>query len=430
VCNAKACRHRVTDVPKENRETDANTGKCRCRFTAMTAAQEPDAEELQECAQEVAHSGVRARAEEREAALSRLIISLEHSHPQVAGLAAITGGALVEQGASPLTLGKALVERVPGILGDALRFTDRCVAELGLDQPSEEGEAEDDGDEDEGSVRVAGKAIPEEVVERVFADDPVSVQAYGALDSWCYPAIACLTREPTLREAARQNPAFAEAAIRLNNLAESGGLSFLSKLLLVLDDEPLLVLHPESKKGFRCRMGGIADNFQLHTLLMDTLIAPEPGGGRGFMAKLLGRGGETMSGLPDGLRGRRPDPASVAVARGEGPQEGHGSVVGAWNLYNWTAVDPGSGMFGDGPLAGMGHWIWNEGVPADITPFEGLRIVLLGAPAYERSWNSVRLFDALPAYVRVEEMLTPQGVEEWLARLAAAIRPGESTTNA
>ena len=46
-------------------------------------------------------------------------------------------------------------------------------------------------------------------------------------------------------------------------------------------------------------------------------------------------------------------------------------------------------------MTGSAYWIWNEGVPADIPTFEGTRVVLLGPPPYERSWNSVRRFPDL-----------------------------------
>ena len=44
-------------------------------------------------------------------------------------------------------------------------------------------------------------------------------------------------------------------------------------LTLVLDDEPLIVLDPDSGCGFQLTMSGIGDNYQLHTLLADRLTA-------------------------------------------------------------------------------------------------------------------------------------------------------------
>ncbi len=44
-------------------------------------------------------------------------------------------------------------------------------------------------------------------------------------------------------------------------------------LTLVLDDEPLIVLDPDSGRGFQLTMSGIGDNYQLHTLLANRLTA-------------------------------------------------------------------------------------------------------------------------------------------------------------
>src|SRR5262249_45321629 len=134
--------------------------------------------------------------------------------------------------------------------------------------------------------------------------------------------------------------------------------SFLATILQVLDEESLLVLHVEQKKGFDVRISGIADNFQLHTLLAGAIIGPPPKGW---------------------VQGEAPSPRAVAESR-DGPIDPRGgdAVAGAFNLCNWTALQPdGSLPKGQGKDAAA-HWIWNEGCPADIVPFEGRRIVLLG----------------------------------------------------
>ena len=54
----------------------------------------------------------------------------------------------------------------------------------------------------------------------------------------------------------------------------NGPAGFLTRMLQVLDDEELLVLSPEPRVGFRVRIRGIGDNFQLHTLLAGSIIGP------------------------------------------------------------------------------------------------------------------------------------------------------------
>ena len=89
--------------------------------------------------------------------------------------------------------------------------------------------------------------------------------------------IAHLSRSKGLRAAARAQPELLEGTLRLDLVAGSHR-SFLATMLQILDDEPLLVLHVEQKKGFGVRISGIADNFQLHTLLAGAIIGrPEKG---------------------------------------------------------------------------------------------------------------------------------------------------------
>ena len=58
----------------------------------------------------------------------------------------------------------------------------------------------------------------------------------------------------------------AAAAAMADRLTRAG---WVHGLTLVLDDEPLIVLDPDSGRGFHLTMSGIGDNYQLHTLLAD-----------------------------------------------------------------------------------------------------------------------------------------------------------------
>jgi hypothetical protein len=202
-----------------------------------------------------------------------------------------------------------------------------------------------------------------------------------------------------LRAAARSRP----EVLRLSEEADdvTGNTSFLTDMLRVLDDERLVVLHPGEQKGFEVRISGLADNFQLHTLLMAELI------------------GDPQAGW---LPGAKPDPAVVAAAgTGAQPANTRLGTTGAFNLWNWPALQA------DGTLpAGQGNagwWVWNEGNPGDIRPFEGVRVVLLGPPPYSRGWNAGRRFPNMPGELVVEHVLPPDVVRDWLARIAAAPKP-------
>jgi hypothetical protein len=236
-------------------------------------------------------------------------------------------------------------------------------------------------------------------INDILEANPEFAWAYIAQRPITLGAIAHLSRSKRLRAAARARPELMQLSVEAD--AAGGTTSFLTDMLRVLDDERLVVLHPGERKGFEVRVSGIADNFQLHTLLADALI------------------GDPHEGW---LSGQKPDPRVVAAARdAETDPQSRLPAEGAFNLLNWPALQP------DGTLpAGQGNagwWVWNEGTPADIRPFEGVRVVLLGPPPYPRSWNAGRRFPSMPGELTVEHVLAPDVVSDWLARIAAAPKP-------
>lgn len=147
-------------------------------------------------------------------------------------------------------------------------------------------------------------------------------------------------------------------------------------LLLVLDDEPLTVLHRPTGRGYRVVISGIGDNFQLHTLLAALLIGDEA---RGF------------------LPGERPSAAEIAAAT-DGPDlTPAGGMRGAFNLVD-----------------GHGDWIWNEGRPADIPRLEGERVVVLDPPPYVRSWNAGRAYPLMRPSFEVQRVFPADEAQRWL----------------
>jgi hypothetical protein len=173
-------------------------------------------------------------------------------------------------------------------------------------------------------------------------------------------------------------------------------------MLQVLDDEALLVLHVEQRKGFEIRISGIADNFQLHILLAGAII--------GLPAKGL-------------VAGQAPSQRAVAECRDAHTEKRGGEiVVGPFNLYNWTALQPDGSLPEGQGMDGAAHWIWNEGCPADIAVFAGGRVVLLGPPPYHRQWRAGRPFAGMPGELTVERQLTEAEVSAWLHQLAHAPR--------
>jgi hypothetical protein len=145
-------------------------------------------------------------------------------------------------------------------------------------------------------------------------------------------------------------------------------------------------------------MSGVVDNFQLHMILMD--IFPHAG--------LLKR--------------KRITKEVADLAKGIGPQNLEATVTGAWNLYDWRAVQAKLQLPEESQFDGVAYWIWNEGTPADIPTLNGRRVILLGPPTYKRQWGAVRTFERLPAEIVIERALNRNEVKEWLEQMKSTDR--------
>ena len=89
---------------------------------------------------------------------------------------------------------------------------------------------------------------------------PVNANSFNAVEPLGLGAIALLSRSPAGRRRVRsQHPNLAALAGDLAPYHERA--HFLEIILNVLDDERILVLHPEERKGFRIRIGGIPVGF-------------------------------------------------------------------------------------------------------------------------------------------------------------------------
>lgn len=189
-------------------------------------------------------------------------------------------------------------------------------------------------------------------------DETELPEAYYATER---AAMACLSRSPELRSTLPQKPAI---VAKLQRYQERYG--FLGKMMQVLDDEPLVVLQPSTKRGFRFTMHGIADNFQLHLLLLGALAGK-------------------------GIDGRAPSREALAAAS-DALEVSEADVESGWQLANWFGLRPGGEI---DSVDFRRTWIWNEGVPSDIAIFDGTRVVLIGPSTMQRSWNAQRVFPGM-----------------------------------
>ena len=319
---------------------------------------------------EETHASVRAMLEAaaqagdaaRDAALARLTTAIAHANDlERAGAIALGCGALVEEGASPTIALHAILERLPRTFGDAMHFVEAC---------------REDDDATEGDER----NCIERCGAHVVAEMPTEARAFHALENLCLPAVAMLSRSKDARRALTKRDALLALAAPLRDWSHA--VRLFAMMLEVLDDEPLLALHPRTRRGYALSISGIADGFQLHTLLADALI------------------GDSGDGL---LEGARPDPLVVATAKGEPTLFPPPPASGCFRLVQWYGLD-----FSD------------DDVPADLAHFEGVRTVLLEAADEPRSWNAARIFSGMRADATVVETLSPDDVAARLRRMTLA----------
>ncbi|MEU3723768.1 hypothetical protein [Streptomyces sp. NPDC031705] len=218
-----------------------------------------------------------------------------------------------------------------------------------------------------------GEGLEEADFERIGFEPVVAWQSLPQFEMAC----VAMLNSPRVR---REVPGREELAAAVARVAELSGEPFkcLAYALAVLDDEPFVVLDRATGAGFALRASGVGDNFQLHTLLADALI------GRGL------------------VQGEAPSGEAVACCR---DQAGMVPTTGSFNL-----------------VGADGEWIWNEGKPADIPVVDGVRLVVLDPPAYQRSWPAGRFFPGMTGEVVYDHALAPEESAALLARAAQPIR--------
>lgn len=281
----------------------------------------------------------------------------------------------VELGGDPLVLLETLAVRVCEGLELAARFPAMWEAEAsGEKLPSSE----------------ESNKIPF-VMERLRSSDEsgYGAQAWFTMQEWI-PGLLLPLQQAVARKALARNQDLAARLIRAVEATTEliDGAHWLHGLLLVVDDEKVVVLHRASSRGYELTIGGIGDNFQLHTLLAAHLI------------------GDPARGL---IEGTPPDPIWVAAASNGPDLQPAGGIRGQFNLVDFR-----------------GEWIWNEGRPRDIPKLDGVRVIVLDPSPYQQSWNTGRVYPLMYPSVSLDRQLSEVEAAGWLAKVSPAKRFGAS----
>ncbi len=331
----------------------------------INAFRDRDPDRVDELLPQVAVAARQADADEVQDALARLTRVLADVSYGIGGEVVQIAGVLANRAPDLSVLLPALVYRVTEVMEDAARFAAVWGESLG-DPP----DPEDPNQIMSVFTRLTPVAARSGIGER---EARKLVEAWYAGSKWVQTLLYLMQRKD-VRVAL---PSLERLTAAIQAVRERIGVAhWLYGLLLVLDDEPLTVLHRPTGRGYRVVISGIGDNFQLHTLLAARLIGDEA---RGF------------------LPGERPSAVEIAAAA-DGP--------------DLTPADGITGVFN--LVDGFGDWIWNEGRPADIPRLAGERVVVLDPPPYLRSWNAGRVYPLMRPSLEVQRVLAAGEAERWL----------------
>lgn len=331
-----------------------------------------DASRVQACVDALHRVGPRATPDEREAAARLLAARIARARVEDAdgvAHAAISGGCLVEWGASPRPLGEALLAKITGVLVAARRYADACIADVP--------ERRDDDEETADAIcDVDGVAIPYDVFRSHVTRDRPGAAALARLREWALPTIATLTRDRALLARAIDDRALRDAAWSMGD-SDAG---WMKVLLATQLDSRWRLAWIDHERVFELRVDGVSSNFDLHTGVERALA-------------------QLGAGVPD-------------------PVRADGSVAASIELLVWSGiavVKPEGGV----RAMPMNEIVWREGLPTDVSAWRGMRTLVATRASIQRGWRAQRPFSALLPEVRVERELPPGEARACIAAMRA-----------
>jgi hypothetical protein len=351
----------------------------------------PDGAKTKKATVRVLSASQNATTEDRSEAVRRLSGLILLEDPQRGGVAATVCGALVENGADPSSMEQPLLAR---LLPALRKMAEEPVPEPVVESAPVVPEVKPVKPlKRAGALRTIGRLlIAGYKLRRAMKKHQREMAALPVTENEAIvKSLQCSTIAMFSASAASRS-----TQVELRNLSKALSdrvelCGWLDSVFDVLDDEPLLVIEPSTRTGMLARLSGTDVNFTLALLLMHYF----PGGSR-------------IS-------------AKAATVLTGGPQDSGEWVKGIWNLYNWQALGS-NGSLPEGQRD-TEHWIWNEGKPADIAVLEGRRVILLGPPAYARTFPAQRTFAAMKPDLRIEKVLTAEEVQSWLEKMVQSRPP-------
>lgn len=289
-------------------------------------------------------------------------------------------GALVEAGAPPEHAWPSIEHKLAPMILGAGNFVQECIDRtdlLGLEE----------------AVKLE--------TEGVAKDFPKDYAAWQVVRSKCMAANACLTRSPALRAKAVRNTALLKALQTAESLEDQvDEVRAFSRILRIVHDETLLVIHPETKKGWRFVMRDLSTNVELYVLLLD-VIAGDPAKGQ--------------------LKAKRSNPKAITTIKDpDKAPKGDILMDVPFHTIGWTGLNADGTLPDPTTSRETYHWVWLEGVPAEIPPFERERVILLQGPVMKREVEVEVPYDALFPTLKSKSKVPAAEVERLLTKMAKA----------
>jgi hypothetical protein len=229
-------------------------------------------------------------------------------------------------------------------------------------------------------------------------EHPKEFAAWKSLQSRALLAVACVAHSAKLRAHVMKNQ------LDLVNACEGLELDiepllFFRQLARVLPDQTMLAIHPGQRRGVRVEVKEVATNLELYVLLADAVL------------------GDPKKGF---IEGRRPNAKAIKMVTDPtyAPKE-NPEVTLPFHLSNWTVVNT-DGTLPDPADQRPQNWIGYEGVPLEIMPFEGERVLLFQKPMMPRALPVEGTFDTLTPRVTVKSKLSGSEIDALLLRMGKA----------
>jgi hypothetical protein len=312
------------------------------------------------------------------AAMNALGKALKKTDGRPAQVLLLAIGALVESGATPELAWPAVEHDLVNTFKGAVVFAQQCLKRV-----------------DHLALEEAVKSEREPVKKKF----PKETAYWDLLRSRCITATACLSRSHELRESVRKSPKYLKACNALIDYVEE--VTAFSRVLYLCWREPLLVIHPEARKGWRFEMNDLSTNTELYVLLLDHII------------------GDPKKGQ---LSGKRPNPKAVLTVKDpdNAPKKVQEQDV-PFHTLAWSGILP-DGTLPDpkGDKVEHYNWVWLEGIPIEIPIFENERVILLQGPVMKRTVEVPVPYAALFPTLKAKGKLSGAEVDKLLAKMTKA----------